>query len=103
MTLEFEGEPAQEAVIKTVVNKTRKPIRLSLPRGKTLYLGPSASGQVHDEVPERPQFKKLIKDGEIEVVDQGQASVTAGKTSNQVRESTPGHAPKRIVTRKGDR
>jgi hypothetical protein len=52
---------------------------------------------------ERPLFKKLIKAGEIEVLEEGGQSVTGDAGGTPIRKSTQGHPPTRVVTRKGDR
>jgi hypothetical protein len=85
------------------VNKSRKPLRISLPGGKTLHLGPAGSGQVQDDALERPQLKKLIDAGEIEVLGEGGPAGAGDTTSSQPRRSTQGHPPSKVVKRRGDR
>ena len=90
--------------IQTIINKTRRPIKISLPRGKTLYLGPSGRGQVQDDTLERPAFKKLIEAGDVEVlVEDGSPSVAADGASARISRSAQGHPATRNVSRKGDR
>jgi hypothetical protein len=60
--------------MKTIKNKTSKPLRVPLPRGKTLHLGPAKSGQIATEAAEHPGLKKLVEAGEIEIVDDGPGS-----------------------------
>jgi len=55
--------------MKTVTNKTRKPLRIRLPGGKTLFLGATRRGQVRDEALEHPPVKRLLEAGDIEVSD----------------------------------
>jgi hypothetical protein len=62
------------AAMKTIKNKTNKPLRVPLPRGKTLHLGPAKSGQVTTEAAEHPGLKKLVDAGEIELSDDGPGS-----------------------------
>lgn len=57
--------------MKTVVNKTRSPLKIALPRGKSLRLGPDGSGRIRDEDAEHEPVKKLIADGAIEIVAPG--------------------------------
>ncbi len=57
--------------MKTIKNKTTKPIRVPLPRGKTVHLGPSKSGQITTEAAEYAGLKKLVEAGDIEIVDEG--------------------------------
>ena len=93
-----------DSTIQTVINKTRRPIKISLPRGKTLYLGPSGQGQVHDDTLERPAFKKLIESGDVELLAEGGSSSTTadGGTSN-VRQTSQGHGGNKNTARRGDR
>jgi hypothetical protein len=71
--------------------------------GKTLHLGPAGTGQVHDDALERPQLKKLIEAGEIEVVGEGGGAGAGDAASSQPRQSTHGHPPSKVVKRRGDR
>lgn len=94
------GDPT----IQTVINKTRRPIKISLPRGKTLYLSPSGEGQVHNDTLERPAFKKLLEAGDVEVlVEDGSSSVASDGASARIGRSSQGHTSSRNVARKGDR
>jgi len=91
--------------IKTIINKSRRPIRIALPRGKTLHLGPGSLGQVHDDALERPALQKLIEAGEIELLgDESQGSeappVDGGKGGRTPR-SGGGRAPTKSMERKG--
>ncbi|TFH27856.1 MAG: hypothetical protein E4H00_09180 [Myxococcales bacterium] len=54
--------------MKTVVNKTRSALKIPLPRGKSLRLGPNGSGQIRDEHAEHAALQKLIAAGDIEIV-----------------------------------
>jgi hypothetical protein len=62
--------------MKTIVNKTAMPLRVPLPGGKVLHLGPTKSGQVADTAVEHPALRKLIEAGKIQV--QGEGSDGAG-------------------------
>lgn len=89
--------------IRTVINKTRRPIKLTLQGGKTLHLGPGGRGQVHDDAIERPAVKKRIDAGEIEVVGEGSGAASGSPGSGRVHESTHGHPPTKVVLPKGNR
>ncbi len=97
------GHSSGDPTIKSVINKARKPIKISLPGGKTLHLGLAGRGQVPDDVLERPAFKKLIEAGEIEVLGEEGRPVVADEKSTWTRGSTHGHPALRNVSRKGDR
>ena len=87
--------------MKTIVNKTPKPIRVPLPRGKTLHLGPAKTGQVSDEALERDAVRRLLEAGEIEVVGEEHPANATGP--RPVQEATHGHHPTTLVHPKGDR
>jgi len=57
--------------MKTVGNKTQKPLSRPLPRGKVLHLGPGKTGQISSEAAEHPQVKKLVDAGDIDIFDEG--------------------------------
>lgn len=58
--------------MKEIRNATHKPIRVPLPQGKTLYLGPLQEGQVAPSALDHPPFKELVEAGEIEVLGDGE-------------------------------
>jgi hypothetical protein len=59
--------------MKTIVNKTTRPLRVPLPGGKTLYLGPKKNGQIADPAAEHPALRKLVDAGEITIQGEGGA------------------------------
>jgi hypothetical protein len=97
------GHESGEATIKSVINKTRRPIRVSLPGGKTLHLGLGGRGQVPDDALDRPALKKLIEAGEIEVLEEDSRTVAAETVSTRIRRSPHGHPATRDTSRRGDR
>jgi hypothetical protein len=62
--------------VKIVVNKTNAPVKVPLPRGKVLHLGPKKSGKIAHQDLEHPPLKLLIEEQTIEVEDDGAASST---------------------------
>jgi hypothetical protein len=77
-----------------VLNKTRRPLTVSLPGGKKLRLGPGKVGQIAPKDAAHPPVKKLIDEGDIEVLDAGLTKGTGGfrKTSSSSGGSTSGSA-----------
>ena len=55
--------------MKTVVNKTRKPLRIPLPGGKALFLGVTQEAKIRDDALEHAPVKKLLEAGDIEIFD----------------------------------
>ena len=89
--------------MKTITNKTRKPIRVPLPGGKFLHLGPSRTGQIADAAAGRPAVKKMIEAGDLEVQAEG-TSQTSGATQGAAgHAATHGHVPNTLFRPKGDR
>ena len=64
--------------MKTVTNKTNVPIKVPLPRNKSLRLGPGKSGQVKDADAERPAVVKMVETGQIQISDAGGATGMGG-------------------------
>ncbi|MFT7669262.1 MAG: hypothetical protein ACI8X5_001962 [Planctomycetota bacterium] len=54
-----------------ITNKTKRPLRVPLPGGKKLHLGPGKTGQITTKATELPSVKKMIEDGDIEVIGGG--------------------------------
>ena len=88
--------------MKEIVNKTQRPIRVPLPGGKFLFLGPTKSGQVSDQAVQAPSFKKLLTEGTIELLDSGNRS-TDGRPGPATKGTSQGHKSTTTVASKGDR
>ena len=89
--------------MKTITNKTNKPIRIPLAGGKILHLGPLKTGQIADTAAERPAIKKLLKAGEIEILDEGQHSQGGADSGGASPESSHGHPQNTSLRSRGDR
>lgn len=59
-------------------NKTPRPLKIALPGGKVLRLGPGKTGQITAKAAEHPPVQKLIEDGTIEIVGDGGTHGTSG-------------------------
>ena len=89
--------------MKEIVNKTHRPIRVPLPGGKFLHLGPAKSGQISDQAVQTPSFQKLLKKGTIELIGEGNRAVDAPTGPATPGTSTQGHKPTTVVMPKGNR
>ena len=89
--------------MKNVLNKTRSPLKIPLPQGKFLHLGPMKTGQISDGAAELPSLKKLLKAGQIEIVGEGTHPSNAAEAPGSVHESTHGHAQQKDIRPKGNR
>lgn len=89
--------------MKTVVNKTHRPIQIHLHGGKILHLGPSKTGQISDQAAEQDTVRKLVRAGDIEIQGEGEASHDEGTGGAPAHEATHGHPPTTVVLPKGNR
>lgn len=89
--------------MKTIRNKTHRPIRVPLPGGKVLHLGPAKEGQISGSAEEHPGVKKLVEAGTIEVFGVGSADQPTATTGGRAHGETHGHHPQTSVRSKGDR
>jgi hypothetical protein len=55
--------------MKELRNKTMRPIRVPLPGGKTLHVGPMQVAQISPSAAAHPRVKKLLAEGSIEILD----------------------------------
>jgi hypothetical protein len=83
--------------MKTLINKTRGPIKVPLPRGKSLRLGPSNAGQIRDEDVDHPALKKLIEAGDIELVAAG--AETSSAIGSTLARPAGGGGPRKAARR----
>ena len=54
---------------KSIINKTGDALRVPLPHGKALHLGPNQTGRLSPHDVDHPPLKKLIDAGKIEIMD----------------------------------
>jgi hypothetical protein len=89
--------------MKTVANKTAKPLSIPLPGGKTLHLGPRKIAQISSRAAEYPEVKKLVAAGEIEISDEAPRQAGGIGGGKAGRTSIHGHASAGRSRRSGDR
>jgi len=61
-----------------IINKTKRRLRIPLPQGKTLHLGPGRTGQISAKAADHPPLVKLIEGGDVEILDRGHSQGTGG-------------------------
>lgn len=54
---------------KSIRNKTAGAVKVPLPQGKALHLGPNQTGHISHHDLDHPPLKKLLEDGTVEVYD----------------------------------
>ena len=89
--------------MRTIVNRTRRPLKIQLHGGKVLHLGPGKTGQVSDPTVERDSFRKLVDAGDIELLGEGETTSQQAGSSAVPGGSTHGHQPTTGVRPKGNR
>ncbi len=89
--------------MKSIRNRTGRPLRVPLPRGKVLHLGLAASGQIADGALDHPALQRLLKKGEIEVLDEASATTPREATRNSLHRDGAGHHPRTTSGARGDR
>ena len=71
----------KETDLKTIQNKTARPMRVPLPRGKTIHLGPHKTGEIADRASEHPPLVKLVEAGDLEIIGEGASQADPRKAS----------------------
>jgi len=55
--------------MKTIRNLTRKPVKIPLPGGKSLRLGPNRDGTIQDKAADHAAVLAMVEDGTIAIFD----------------------------------
>lgn len=88
--------------MKTIKNTTPRPLRVPLPRGGLLHLGPKQTGEVTPGALEHPPFKKLVEGGAIEVIGDGERGLPHPVKKEQATGQSRGHTTS-AIKQSGDR
>lgn len=86
-----------------IINKGKRPLRIPLPGGKKLFLGPGKTGQISPKATEHPPVKILIDEGAIEIVGGGRSTGTGGSGGGSGKSSSQGGSSTGGVRHIGDR
>lgn len=89
--------------MKTIRNKTHAPIRVPLPRGKVLHLGPTQEGQIAHTDLDHPPLQKLVDNETLEIVDDQSVAAEAHDQDKGPQANTQGHHPPTGSSVRGDR
>jgi hypothetical protein len=88
----------------SISNKTDRPLRVPLPRGKVLHLGPRMSGEIAPSAVTHPPLAAMLEAGTIEVVAEGQSTTQRGPGGGRpgrMPQQSPASGPR--GRRSGDR
>jgi len=88
--------------MKTIRNKTRRPLKVHLAHGKVLHLGPGKEGQISTHDIDRVGVQHLITEGEIEVLGEGESAAPSAE-AELGHADTHGHHPNLTVKKRGER
>lgn len=69
--------------MKDVRNTAKRPLRVPLPKGGVLHLGPLRTGQIADSAIDHPPLKKLVDAGDLEILGEGKH-----ESRHPIKEST---------------
>ncbi len=90
--------------MKTIRNTSARPIKVPLPGGKAIHLGPFKNGEIADRAAEHPPLAKLIEAGDIEIVSDGVSRANPRNVPvGTVNTSSQGHQPSSGTPRSGER
>ena len=89
--------------MKTIRNRTHAPVRVPLPRGKVLHLGPDQEARIAHTDVDHPPLQGLIGDGVVEIVGDQIADVAAREHEKGPHVETHGHHPPTGSAVRGDR
>jgi hypothetical protein len=90
-------------IVRVISNKTRKPIKVPLPGGKFLHLGPLKTAEISDQAVEHAALQKLVKAGDIEILGVGEHASGGPDAAGSPQESRQGHPPNTLYRPKGNR
>ena len=89
--------------MKSVLNKTRRPLAIRLSRGKVLRLGPGKEGQISVHDVELESITTLIAKGDIVVIEDGPHGGSGQAANPAGRLDSRGHHPAFGVVKRGER
>ncbi len=87
--------------MKTVLNRTSRPIRVSLPTGGILHLGPHREGHIQDRAVEGAGIQRRLLVGDIQILDSESDAIGTGGLEAMHAESHKHHRRDAVI--RGDR
>lgn len=89
--------------MKTIVNKTHRPLKISLSRGRMLRLGPRKEGQIATSDVERESVKQSVARGDVEIFDDSAQTGTSSVSVSGSGARAQGHQARFSGGKRGDR
>lgn len=87
----------------TILNQTSRFLRIHLPRGKVLRLGPRKEGQISTHDADVDAVRQLVSDGTVKVMGEGPQAGASAPANPAARTDVHGHHPRLSGGRRGDR
>ncbi len=88
--------------MREVLNKTMQPVRIPLPGGRVLHLGPGKVAQIADNAAQHPSVQRLVESGTIEVLGEGERVEGSGNSAS-ITKPTPGRSKPPFLRGHGER
>jgi len=89
--------------MRTIRNLTASPLRVPLPGGKTLHLGPNETGSIRDAAVEHAALKKLVDAGSVEIGESERGAGGTGTGSGNGPDDAGTHGKSGVARKSGDR
>ena len=89
--------------MKTILNKTRHPLKIQLARGGVLRLGPDKEGQIATNDAEQETIQKMIAAGELDIFEDATRSGSRGSGGPSGRLGSQGGHRQFSGSKRGDR
>jgi hypothetical protein len=89
--------------MKEVRNLTHAPLKIHLPEGKVLHLGPGKTGRISDHAAQAPAVRRLVDAGELQIIGEGDHVEAEVERGHAPHDSTHGHPQPTVVRPKGNR
>ena len=89
--------------MKTIVNNTLRPLKISLSRGRVLRLGPRKEGQIGTHDADLESVKVLVESGDVELMDDVSHTDESGAGSQGGRRLSQGRRATFSIAKRGDR
>ncbi len=86
-----------------ITNKTKRPLRLPLPGGKTLFLAPGGTAQVAPKAKQHPPLMEFVEAGKVELDDNAHSTHATGSHKGGNLSFSDRHDAGGGIRRTGDR
>ena len=89
--------------MKTIVNKTQRPLKIKLSQGRVLRLGPAKEGQIATHDAERDSVRRIVEAGEVEIIDDASRAAGRGSKGPAGMAQSQGYHRQFSGSKRGDR